>query len=226
MQCKAFLVALVQKSWEQLRLSLFVSGSYSWVTNTPKHSLLHYSNFWFSWCYWLSSSSAGFTWPHSDDSLQPESLRSASGCWPGRAPDHSATWPLILWEARLASHTAVSGLPAREQRRKLLGNWMPGLQNWHDIPFATSYWSKQVMNQPSFKEWRSRFHCLMGAAAKNLWPHLINHRIAVDPKSPQLCHSVSRRGWVREVVLLSWCPSEEGNWDPASCPAWERTCCF
>lgn len=58
------------KVTEQLRLSLFVSDSYSWVT---KHSLLHYSNFWFSWYYWLSSSYAGFTRPHSDDSLQPES---------------------------------------------------------------------------------------------------------------------------------------------------------
>lgn len=212
------------KVTEQLRLSLFVSDSYSWVTKTQSLALQQFLIFlillaeqllcWFH--------TASLRWQPS----ARESLRSASGCWPGRAPDHSATWPLILWEAALASHTAVSGLHAREQRWKLPGNWRPRLQNWHDIPFATSYWSKQVMNQPSFKEWRRRFHCSMGTAAKNLWPHLINHRIAVDPKSPQLCHSVSKRGWVRKVVLLSWCPSEEGNWDPASCPAWECTCCF
>lgn len=51
----------------------------------------------------------------------------------------------------------------------------------------------------------------MGEAAQNLWPHLINHKIAADPKSPQLSYFLSRNGWVQEVVLLSWCSSEEEN---------------
>lgn len=49
----------------------------------------------------------------------------------------SSVWPLSL-------HPAVSGLLSRQQRWNLPGHWRPSLQNSHNTPFATNYWSKQA----------------------------------------------------------------------------------
>lgn len=57
---------------------------------------------------------------------------------------------------------------------------------------------------------------------ENPWPLLINRKIAADPKLLQLPPSVSRRGWVRTVVLWDWYSSEKGN-GPSLPPC---TCCF
>ena len=111
----------------------------------------------------------------------------------------------------MAAHTAISELHAGDQKLELLGSCRPGLQNTHDTPFVTPYRAEQVVRAAQLQGWGSRCHRLLGAAVQNSWPLLINRKIAADPKSPQLPPSVSRREWVRTVVLRDWCSSETGN---------------
>lgn len=65
---------------------------------------------------------------------------------------------------------------------KLPVHGRPRLQNLRDISLLKPTGQGKSRNHPGFKEWGSGLCLLVGAAAENLQPHLINHKIAAASK--------------------------------------------